>query len=121
MELLVERLARRGLELERWFELERSEPAEVRVVREDSLAARLPDYDDSQAPVLRPGGDWRAPLNTTVWLRFRLCRPASWPVPDTALVAERYGTYPLEPAFRTGRALQRAHGTAYPASKAYAR
>ena len=62
MELLVERLTRRGLELGRWLELERGEPAEVRVVREDSRAARLPDYDDSQAPVLRPGGDWREPL-----------------------------------------------------------
>ncbi|TME99269.1 MAG: hypothetical protein E6I52_16245 [Chloroflexi bacterium] len=119
MELLVERLARRGLELERWFELERSEPAEVRVVREDSLAARLPDYDDSQAPVLRPGGDWREPLNTTVWLRFRLCRPASWPVQDTALVAERFGTYPLEPAFRIGRELQRIQGMLYLDGKPY--
>ena len=119
MELLVERLARRGLELERWFELERSEPAEVRVVREDSLAARLPDYDDSQAPVLRPGGDWREPLNTTVWLRFRLCRPASWPVQDTALVAERFGTYPLEPAFRIGRELQRMQGMLYLDGKPY--
>jgi hypothetical protein len=54
MELLVERLERRSLELNRWLELERGEPAEVRIVRDDTLDARLPDYDDSQAPPLRP-------------------------------------------------------------------
>jgi alpha-mannosidase len=119
MELLSERLARRFLELEQWLEMERSEPAVVRVVREASAAARLPDYDDSQAPLLRPGGDWREPLNTTVWLRFHLRRPAAWPVEDTALVAQRFGTYPLEPALRIGRELQRMQGMLYLDGTAY--
>src|SRR5579859_2097517 len=113
MELLVERLERRSLELNRWLELERGEPAEVRIVREDTLDARLPDYDDSQAPPLPQGGDWREPLNTTVWLRFRLRRPTSWPVEDTALVAQRFGTTPLEPGVRIGRELQRMQGMLY--------
>jgi alpha-mannosidase len=119
MELLVERLERRGQELNRWLELERGEPAEVRIVRDDTLDARLPDYDDSQAPLLRPGGDWREPLNSTVWLRFRLHRPTSWPVEDTALVAQRFGNYPLEPGPRIGRELQRMQGMLYVDGKPY--
>ena len=40
MELLVERLVRRGLEVRRWLDVERGEPADVRIVREDSPANR---------------------------------------------------------------------------------
>jgi hypothetical protein len=119
MELLVERLVRRGLELGRWFEIEQSEPAEVRIIREDTADARRVDFDDSHAPVLSPGGGWQEPLNSTVWLRFKLCRPADWPVPDTALVAQRFGNYPFEPGGRIGRDLQRMQGLLYLDGKAY--
>jgi alpha-mannosidase len=120
MEQLVEQLLRRGRELDRWLEIERSAPAEVRLVREDVDAARLADFDDSAAPVLAPGGDWREALNQTVWLRFRLTRPADWPVEDTALVAQRFGTHPLDPAtVRIGRELQRMQGMLYLDGSAY--
>jgi alpha-mannosidase len=119
MDLLVERLARRTLELGRWLELARREPADVRLIREDTSDARRPDYDDHAAPVLSPGGAWREPLNTTVWLRFTLCRPADWPVKDTALVAERFGTYPVEVHERIGLGLQRMQGMLYLDGKPY--
>ena len=105
MERLVERLALRAREIGCWLELDRSEPAEVRIVREDAAAVRLPNFDDTHAPLLAPGGDWREPLNTTVWLRFRLCRPGDWPVEKTVLVAQRFGTQPFEPGNRIGRDL----------------
>jgi alpha-mannosidase len=119
MQLLVEQLDRRVGELGGWLELERGEPAEVRIVRQDNRGARLPDYDDGGAPILAPGGDWREELNTTVWLRFRLRRPDGWPVEDTALVAQRFGTYPLEPKHRTGQDLQRMQGLLYLDGKAF--
>jgi alpha-mannosidase len=119
MERLVERLAQRALEVGRWVELDRGEPAEVRIIREDVASVRLAQYDDAQAPILAPGGDWREPLNTTVWLRFRLCRPAEWPVDQTALVAQRFGSQPFEPGVRIGRDLQRMQGMLYLDGKAY--
>jgi alpha-mannosidase len=119
MERLVERLERRGLELAQWLEVDRTEPAEVRIVRDGDSAARLPGFDDAQAPFLSPGGDWREPLNKTVWLRFQLCRPADWPVEDTALVAQRFGTQPFEPALPAQRDLQRMQGMLYLDGKAY--
>src|SRR5690348_492777 len=100
MEQLVEQLERRVVEIGKWFEAERTEPAEVRIIREDVAEARGPAYDDSPAQILAPGGEWREPLNTSVWLRFQLERPSSWPVEDTALVASRFGTQPFE---RSGR------------------
>ncbi len=96
MEQLVERLVRRVQELGQWVEAEHTEPAEVRIIREDTASARLPEYDASQAPLISPGGDWREALNQTVWLRFHMSRPASWPVEHTALVAQRFGTLPFE-------------------------
>jgi alpha-mannosidase len=113
MELLAEQLERRVIELAKWLEAERGEPAEVRIVRTDAPEAGRPEYDDSRAPVLAPNGDWREALNTTVWLRFQLSRPESWPVEDTALVAQRFGTYPLEVVNRTGLNLQRMQGMLY--------
>src|SRR5258708_1728336 len=97
MELLVEQLDRRVTEIGRWLEAELGEPAEVRIVRADAAQVRSADYDDAGAPILAPGGDWREPVDTTVWLRFRLHRPDAWPVEDTALVAQRFGTQPIEP------------------------
>ncbi len=119
MELLVEQLVRRGRELDQWLEIERGPAAQVRLVREEGDAARWPDYDDAAAPVLAAGGDWREVLNQTVWLRFQLTRPPDWPVQDTALVAHRFGTLPLEPALRVGRELQRLQGMLYLAGQAY--
>jgi alpha-mannosidase len=119
MERLNERLAARALEIGRWLELERGEPAEVRIVRRDVASARLADFDDAQAPLLAPGGDWRERLNTTVWLRFRLRRPPDWPIEQTALVAQRFGTYPFEPGVRIGRELQRMQGMLYLDGKPY--
>src|SRR6266852_9544470 len=106
MELLVEQLDKRVAEIGRWLEAEVGEPAEVRIVRQDVPRARTADYDDRRAPIMAPGGDWREALDTTVWLRFRLRRPDSWPVEDTALIAQRFGTYPLEPGIRIGQELQ---------------
>ena len=114
MQLLVEQLLRRGRELDRWVEVERGAAAQVRLVREDTQAARLPEFDDSAAPLLAAEGDWREPLNQTAWLRFQLTRPAEWPVEDTALVAHRFGTHPLEVGARIGRELQRYAGHAVP-------
>ncbi|HLZ30660.1 MAG TPA: glycoside hydrolase family 38 C-terminal domain-containing protein [Chloroflexota bacterium] len=113
MELLVEQLDRRVLEIGRWIEAEHGEPAEVRIIRADSAAARSAEYDDTRAPILAAGGDWREPVDTTVWLRFRLRRPDGWPVEDTALVAQRFGTHPMEPGVRIGRELQRMQGMLY--------
>lgn len=116
MELLVEQLRRRVAEIGEWLEAEHSEPAEVRLVREEGQGprARFADYDDSTAAIVAPGGDWRESLNTTVWLRFRMRRPDAWPVEDTALFAQRFGTYPLEPSNRTGQTLQRMQGITLP-------
>ena len=107
MELLVEQLEKRVTEIGRWLEAEIGEPAEVRIVRQDERRARQADFDDSRADTLAPGGDWREPLDTTVWLRFNLRRPDNWPVEDTALIVQRFGTYPLESINRTGQDLQR--------------
>ena len=68
MDLLIEQLARRVAELGEWREVDHSPPAEVRVLRGDHVDARLPGFDDSGAPVLPPGGDWREPTGATVWL-----------------------------------------------------
>src|SRR6185436_6561609 len=99
MQLLVEQLERRLAELGRYLELEHGEPAEVRLVDDGALVA--------------PGEEWRAGLNSTVGLRFALRRPDHWPVENTALVAQRFGTYPLEPNPRVGRELQRMQGMLY--------
>src|SRR5262245_15552217 len=114
MQLLVEQLHQRALELERWLEAELGPPAEVRVVRDL-------DADDRDAPFLLPGGDWREPLNTTVWLRFTLRRPDDWPAEHTALVAQRLGTLLPETgaAARVGVDLQRIQGLLYLDGKAY--
>src|SRR6266567_2884468 len=120
MELLVQQLDRRVVEIARWLEAEHGEPAEVRIIRQDSSArVRSSGYDDSSAPTLAAGGDWREALNSTVWLRFRLRRPDAWPVEETALIAQRFGTYPLEPSNRTGQGLQRMQGMLYLDGKAY--
>jgi alpha-mannosidase len=119
MELLVEQLVRRGRELDQWSEFERGPAAEVRLAREEGDAPRWPHYDDAEAPILLPGGDWREPLNQTVWLRFSLQRPPHWPMQDTALIAHRFGTLPLEPAPRIGRELQRLQGMLYVNGQAY--
>src|SRR5438094_8045650 len=100
MQLLVEQLDRRVTELSRWLEAEVGPPAEVRLVRGVGDEARLPDFDDRQAPVLAPDGDWREALNSTLWLRFRARRPGSWPGADTALIAQAFRTYPTESAPR---------------------
>src|SRR5438552_19011170 len=110
MVLLVERLVRRGLELRRWLDVERGEPAEVRMVRERNPAARLPDFDDSQAPLLKPGGDWRVAVDTTVWLRFHMQRPSDWPVAVPDLVAERLGRQRLEPSMGPAEDMRRMQG-----------
>jgi alpha-mannosidase len=94
MELLVEQLHSRVAELGAYLELEHGPPADVRIIDRDEPAARLPDFDDSAAAVL--GSDWREPTDAIRWLRFQLSRPAHWPVEDTALVAERFGTLPIE-------------------------
>ncbi|HEY2594147.1 MAG TPA: alpha-mannosidase, partial [Chloroflexota bacterium] len=119
MELLAEQLARRGRELERWLEIERGPAAEVRLVRDGGDAARWPDFDDSAAPILAAGGDWREPLNQTVWLRFSLTRPPQWAAQDTVLIAHRFGTLPMEPASRVGRELQRLQGMLYLSGRPY--
>jgi alpha-mannosidase len=119
MELLVEQLDRRVVELGRWLEAERLAPADVRIVRADVPEVRGPAYDDSRDPALTHGGDWREPINSTVWLRFRLRRPEAWPVERTALVAQRFGTYPVEAINRTGMNLQRMQGMLYLNGAAY--
>ena len=48
---LVQRLAQPSAEVGRWLEVDRTEPAEVRIVRHATSAARLPDYDDRGAPL----------------------------------------------------------------------
>jgi alpha-mannosidase len=113
MELLVEQLEKRVAEIGRWLEAEVGEPADVKIVRRDDRRARLADFDDATAEVLKVGGDWREPLDTTVWLRFNLRRPETWPVEDTALIVQRFGTYPLELGNRTGQNLQRMQGMLY--------
>jgi alpha-mannosidase len=119
MQLLVEQLDRRVAEVNRWLEAAEGPPAEVRLVRGAGAEARLPEFDDGDAPLLAAGGDWREPLNSSVWLRFRLRRPDDWPVDSTALVARRFGTYPLEPGTRVGRELQRMQGMLYVDGQAY--
>src|SRR5947209_8441343 len=113
MDRLVEQLDRRVAELARWLEVDRGPPAVVRIVREDTLEARRVDFDDSGAATLDIGGAWREPLNTTVWLRFHLTRPPDWPIDETALVARRFGTYPVEANHRIGLDLQRMQGLLY--------
>ena len=119
MELLVEQLEKRVTEIGRWLEAEVGEPAEVRIVRQDDPRARYADYDDSGAESLAVGGDWREPLDRTVWLRFNLRRPENWPVEETALIVQRFGTYPLELINRTGQNLQRMQGMLYLDGKPY--
>ncbi len=119
MELLIEQLGRRVTEIGRWLEAESSEPAEVRIIREDVADARHAAYDDRTAALLGHGGDWREPLNTTLWLRFSLRRPDAWPAEHTALLVQRFGTYPLEPSLRLGQGLQRMQGMLYLDGKAY--
>jgi alpha-mannosidase len=119
MELLVEQLERRGRELEQWLEIERGPAAAVRMSRGDGDAARWPSFDDADAPLLPPGGDWHEPLNQSVWLRFTLTRPPHWPSVDTALIAHRFGTLPMEPSWRIGRELQRLQGMLYFAGRPY--
>ena len=119
MQLLVEQLGQRLLELDRWLALERTPPAVVRIVRDEAPGASQPDYDDASAPVLAPGGDWREPLGSTVWLRFGLRRPDGWPGAETALVAERFGTQPLDAMTRIGLNLQRMQGLLYLDGKPY--
>src|SRR5712692_174248 len=119
MELLVEQLDKRVAEIGRWLEAEIGEPAEVRIVRQDDRRARQADFDDSTSESLAPGGDWREPLDTTVWLRFNLRRPDKWPVEHTALIVQRFGTYPLEQINRTGQDLQRMQGMLYLDGKPY--
>jgi alpha-mannosidase len=119
MELLVEQLVSRGRELAQWLEFERGPAAEVRLVKRGDDAARWPNFDDSAAPHLAPGGDWREPLNQTVWLRFSLTRPPHWPAADTVLIAHRFGTLPMEPSSRVGRELQRLQGLLYLAGQPY--
>jgi alpha-mannosidase len=113
VQLLVEQLRHRLVELDQWLALARTEPAEVRLVRIDDPDVRLPDFDDRDAPLLEPGGDWREPLGGTVWLRFMLRRPTSWPASETALVAEHFGTQPLARQPRIGLDLQRMQGMLY--------
>src|SRR5437879_1686579 len=119
MELLVEQLDKRVTEIGRWLEAEVGEPAEVRIVRADDRRARQADYDDGSAERLAVGGDWREPLDRTVWLRFNLRRPDSWPVEETALSVQRFGTYPLELINRTGQELQRMQGMLHLDGKPY--
>ncbi|HET6318660.1 MAG TPA: glycoside hydrolase family 38 C-terminal domain-containing protein, partial [Chloroflexota bacterium] len=119
MQLLVEQLVRRVAELSRWLEADTSPPAEVRILRDVGDDARLPVFDDRQAPVLAADGDWREPLNSTVWLRFQLHRPDDWPIEDTALIAQRFGTYPVEAERRIGLNLQRMQGMLYVDGHAY--
>jgi len=113
MQLLVQQLARRLAELQGWAEVQRSAPAEVRLIRNEASGVRLATYDDSDAPILAPDGTWREPLGSTVWLRFRLRRPDDWPVAETALVAQRFGTQPLGSITRVGLNLQRMQGLLY--------
>jgi len=68
--------------------------------------------------MLAPGGDWPEPVDSTVWLRFNLHRPETWPVADTALVAQRFGSYPLE-GKRVGQDQQRMQGVLYLDGKPY--
>ncbi len=119
MQLLVEQLGQRLIELGTWLALERTEPARVRILRDETPDAGSPDYDDSAAPLLEPGGDWREPLGSTVWLRFQLRRPDRWPASETALVAERFGTQPIAAPTRIGLILQRMQGLLYLDGKAY--
>ncbi|HET6319388.1 MAG TPA: hypothetical protein VFG86_23265, partial [Chloroflexota bacterium] len=121
MQLVVEQLQRRAAELERWLNAEVGPPADVRIVRDVAGAASAPAFDDHDAPLLRPGGDWREPVNSTVWLRFRLRRPDAWPASETALRAERFGTLPVEAGVppRIGVELQRMQGLLYVDGQAY--
>jgi hypothetical protein len=119
MQLLLEQLRRRVVELENWLDAELGPSAEIRIVRNADRDARRPDYDASHAPRLTPGGDWREAINTSVWLRFRLRRPYAWPVAETALLAQRFGTYPGEATRRVGVELQRMQGLLFLDGLAY--
>ncbi|HEV7666506.1 MAG TPA: glycoside hydrolase family 38 C-terminal domain-containing protein, partial [Chloroflexota bacterium] len=119
MERLVEQLERRIDELARWLEVEHGPPADVRIIRQHTPDAKRTDFEEGDAPLLDPGGAWREPLNTTVWLRFQLTRPDRWPVEDTALAAQRFGTYPVETLTRIGLGLQRMQGMLYVDGQAY--
>ncbi|MBV9543945.1 MAG: alpha-mannosidase [Chloroflexi bacterium] len=112
MDLLLEQLRRRVLELGRYLEAELGPPATVRIVRQTGDAPRATDFDDFQAPVLQLRDAWAEPVNSTVWLRFRLQRPAGWQPDETVLIAQRFGTQPREP---TGlmRGNQRMQGMLY--------
>ena len=112
MELLVEQLLSRGAELAEYLEHEQGPPAEVRVIQRDEPAASRPDFDDSAAPLL--GSDWREPTDAIRWLRFRLSRPSNWPIDETALVAQRFGTLPVEQSLGPRRLpRQRMQGLLY--------
>ncbi|GAC1316625.1 MAG: alpha-mannosidase [Chloroflexota bacterium] len=119
MERLVEQLERRIAELAVWRESAHGPAAEVRIIRGGSTDAKRPDFDDHDAPLLEASGAWHEPLNTTVWLRFQLSRPDDWPINETALVAQRFGTYPMETMTRIGLGLQRMQGLLYLDGEAY--
>lgn len=120
MDLLLEQLRRRLREVGRYREAEVGLPARVRIVRRDDDEPGRPDFPDADAPLLEPGGDWREPTDSTVWLRFGLQRPTDWPVEHTALVAQRFGTYPREPAdVHLMRGNERMQGLLYLDGRAY--
>jgi hypothetical protein len=120
MRLLIEQLERRVAELGRWLELEQTPPVSVRVVGRGPRALPIDDEDDdASAPSLDAAAGWREPLNTTVWLRFQCTRPEAWPAEDTALIARRFGTYPMEVEQRVGLNLQRMQGMLYVDGRPY--
>jgi len=115
MPLLLEQLQRRLVEIAAAIQQETTPPAAVRILRTADTAARRPAFPDADAPLLEPGGGWREPVDTIVWLRFGLSRPPDWPVEHTALVAQRFGTSPREPDLgpRRQRGNQRLQGMLY--------
>lgn len=113
MEYLLEQLERRVREVGMWLHRERGGPADVRLVREDRAEAHLPEFDDRDCPLLLPGSAWAEPIDATRWLRFRLSRPAEWPMEETALVAEHFALAPSDPQFGVARGLQRMQGLVY--------
>ncbi|HTD77413.1 MAG TPA: hypothetical protein VK898_07245, partial [Chloroflexota bacterium] len=118
MQLLVEQLLSRGAEVGDYLELEQGPPAEARLIACDEPSAYRPDFDDSAAAIL--GSDWREPTDAIRWLRFRLSRPANWPPDQTALVAQRFGTQPVEQRLGPRRLpKQRMQGLLYVDGKPY--
>lgn len=114
MDLLLEQLRRRLVEIGQYLEREAGPPADVRIVRAVGPEARLPEFDDTAAPLLEHGGAWSETTNATVWLRFHLQRPPAWPKSETALVAQRFGTTPRQgPAVPRQRGNQRMQGMLY--------